>query len=147
MKETLFALLVWINQHSAFEYDLAGGVPDLKQVGADELVMVAFQGNVPSHLAGPGLEEIKQALTAVYNQDERAIYIKSEVDLGSDYGKSVLVHELVHFVQYETGVNARVKCGSALEYDAYHIQKAFLVESGLKPDYDDFTVAIRSMCW
>ena len=147
MKETLFALLVWINQNTGFNYNPQQGLPDVKQVSAEELVNAAFKGEVPAYLSGDDLEQFKQSLTAIYHHEQEAIYVRSDVDLNDPYGTSVLLHELIHFVQHETGVADKAVCPNELESAAYKAQKVYMLEKGLEPDFDDFTIAIRSMCW
>jgi len=73
--------------------------------------------------------------------------LSTALDPNTAYGKSVLLHELVHFVQFETGVAETVECRNALEKDAYELQKIFMTGHDLQPEFNDFTVAMRSTCW
>lgn len=144
MKETVFALLLWISQHSAF-----APVPDAPaviQVDADTLVTLFFRHGVPASLSAVDRTDLKASLIAVYRDDSRTIYVSERVDLASAAGQAVLVHELVHFLQYEQGMEHTVPCTQALERDAYTIQAAYMSAHGLKPEFDNFTVAVRSMC-
>lgn len=147
MKEALIVLLVWINHHSVFDYDPARGLPEVKTVEVNALIKGAFRGGVPAYVSGQELERMKKTLVAIYNHDERTVYVSAAFDLNAPFGKSVLLHELVHFVQFETGIAETAPCRNALEKDAYRLQKIFMAELGIQPQFDDFTVAMRSACW
>ena len=68
----------------------------------------------------------------IYNNDAKTIYFRN--DLGSEYSKiaqqSILVHELVHHMQYESGKYFR--CRGEKEEEAYDLQNQWLIEQGEK---------------
>jgi hypothetical protein len=72
--------------------------------------------------------------------------ISSKIDLQSAYAHSVIVHELVHFIQYQLKINESVECLSALERDAYDIQARYMDQHQIPKNFNKLTVALRSMC-
>ncbi len=146
MKSVLVGLMLWISQNSALDLGVEHDLPDLQQVDAEELVDVLFRQGTPATINGRQREMIKAQIVAIYRSDHRTIYVRDELDLDSIYGRSALVHELVHFAQNELELDQRAPCSNALEWDAYRLQGEYLRQHGLKPDFDLFTVALRSQC-
>lgn len=54
------------------------------------------------------------------------MYILNSIDLESDKGKSILLHELVHYMQYQHGHDKDVTCKNELESLAYLLQVKYL---------------------
>jgi hypothetical protein len=146
MSELLLVLLLWIDQHSAFEYRPEWGHPAVERLERRELVLSMFRDQVPAFLSEEDLDDLEQSVAAIYNHDTRTMLVATDIDLQSAYGQAVLVHELVHFIQFEAGDDEEVRCLHALEKDAYTVQRNFMEAKGLEPDFDAFTVAVRSMC-
>jgi hypothetical protein len=146
MSEVLFSLILWISQQSTFTSVPMDQLPDVNIVDQPELVEILFKGNLPASLTTDQYDHLLDSVQAVYNNDENAVYVSERVDLASADGRAVLLHELVHYVQYATGVDQRVDCQNALEEDAYELQRVFMEERGLEPEFDRFTVMLRSTC-
>ena len=138
MKEILLSLLMWINQNSGFVYD-GQPLPAVKQISNTQLAHIMFEGNVPA-----GYDEY--GLVALYQNIEETIYISDTVDLDSDYGKSVLVHELVHHLQFKAGVHKDVFCLKSLERDAYELQNSYLVSLNYAAPFDKMNILFKSLC-
>ena len=68
---------------------------------------------------------------AVYLPTENTIRVSTEVDLNSPMGRSFLVHELVHALQFQSGAASSTPCLGALEEEAYRLQADFLERAGL----------------
>lgn len=139
MQETILALLLWASQYTGIEYP--GPPPELRQVSASELVDLSVPNATPA-----AREYLAGHLMAIYKFDHKRIYVSVAVDLSTEYGKSIIVHELVHFLQFQTGRQAHAPCAGALEQPAYQAQKAYMLTHGVKPDFDDFTVASYGQC-
>ena len=45
----------------------------------------------------------------------------------------VLIHELVHFMQYFNGVYEQVACQQELEQDAFNVQDIYVKENNIDP--------------
>lgn len=69
----------------------------------------------------------------------------------TDKGLAILVHEMVHALQYGAGVRESARCVGELERDAYDTQKAFLRALGHDDpheamDTNPLAVALISQC-
>ena len=60
----------------------------------------------------------------------------------------VLLHELVHFLQYYNGEYERAECKQALERDAFELQDQWIDEQGIDPEQknDPLFVVFVTMC-
>ena len=60
----------------------------------------------------------------------------------------VLVHELVHFLQYHDGTYEKVDCRQNLEMPAYEVQDAYIELHGIDDEQkaDPLFALISSMC-
>jgi hypothetical protein len=146
MKEVMLGLLLWISQNTGLVYDGEGGLPEVKQVEARKIATLFFKEQIPAYLSPTDVQRITEHIEAIYHPDTRTVYVRHGVDLTSTYGKSTLLHELVHFLQYQNGVDRKVACVNALEKDAYRAQAAYLRQKGMEPPVDGFTIIGRSMC-
>ena len=73
----------------------------------------------------------RSEVEAFYDSDKKTIFVSDRIDLDTTYGQSVLLHELVHHVQYQMDLDG-IACGySFVEGDAYSVQAAYLKENGL----------------
>jgi len=143
--EILFAclwLVTWSNGDWACNNKT---LPDLARVESEALINVLYGENV-SKLSPDQWKYSAEFLDGAYDNDNNIIYLHNRVNLETASGMSYLVHELIHYIQYDTGKNKSAKCMHALEYDAYVVQNSFMVSYGQKPDVDPFTIAMRSMC-
>ncbi|MGK0299138.1 MAG: hypothetical protein ACI9XC_002766 [Gammaproteobacteria bacterium] len=113
-------LLGWINGHSSFNYDI-DSIPEIKKVSATEIAKVAFGGELPAAVNPENLQ-----IFGLYNFNDGAVYLLDSIDLETDDGKGILLHELVHYLQYQTGVDQDAKCKNELESLAYVLEAKFL---------------------
>jgi len=118
--ELVSGLLGWINNHSSFEYDIEK-IPEVKKVSSKEIAMVAFGGALPKAVNPDNLQ-----IFGLYNFNEGAVYLLDSIDLDTDEGKGILLHELVHYLQYQTGMDDNVNCKNELESLAYVLEAKFL---------------------
>jgi hypothetical protein len=118
--ELVSGLLGWINSHSSFEYDI-DKIPDIKKVSARQIAEVAFGGKLPKAVNPENLQ-----IFGLYNFNEGAVYLLDSIDLDTDEGKGILLHELVHYLQYQTGLDDNVNCKNELESLAYVLEAKFL---------------------
>lgn len=149
MEALLLTLLLWINQHTHFEYDAKNGLPTV--AAADQITLAQliidddaeFRRNRNTF----SFQNFANQLEAVYDHDRQRILVSSRIEWDSPYGRSVLVHELVHFIQYQQGEHDQTACLNALEKDAYEVQALYMETHGIPKNFDKLTVALRSMCW
>ena len=119
-EELAAGLLGWINSHSSFSYDIHN-IPDIKKVSSRKIAEVAFGGELPKAVNPDSLQ-----IFGLYNFNEKAVYLLDSIDLETDEGKGILLHELVHYLQYQTGVDQSAKCKNELESLAYVLEAKFL---------------------
>ncbi len=119
-EELAAGLLGWLNNHSSFAY-VIDNVPDIKKVSARKIAEVAFGGELPKAINPESLK-----IFGLYNFNEKAVYLLDSIDLNTDEGKGILLHELVHYLQYQTGVDKGAKCKNELESLAYVLEAKFL---------------------
>ncbi len=118
--EMMSAMFSWINDHSSFSHDVTN-MPDIMKVSAKQMAEVAFGGELPQ-----SVDPEKLRIYGLYNFNEGAVYILDSLDLKSDKGKGILLHELVHFLQYQYEKDEEVKCKNELESLAYVLEARFL---------------------
>ncbi len=118
--ELMSAMIGWINNHSSFTHDVTK-MPELRKVSARELGEVAFGGELPQ-----AVDPEKLRIYGLYNFNEGAVYILESLDLSSDEGRGILLHELVHYLQYQYDKDKDVKCKNELESLAYILEAKFL---------------------
>lgn len=149
MEALVIALIIWINQHSHFEYDLHHGTPVIRQ--AEQMALAASiiddEAVLKKDEHTASFQDFVDQLVAVYDHRQKTILISSKIDIHSPYARSVIVHELVHFIQYQQGVNRKADCLNALERDAYAIQACYMDAHHIPKTFNDVTVALRSTCW
>jgi hypothetical protein len=152
MEQLLIVLLLWISQHSDFDYHESMGLPLLQQVSQLELAHIyvgddiSAQGFINDEDKTEAFESLMSSLEAVYAADKNTIYLGERVNLESSYGRSIVVHELIHFLQNVHQHHVQVNCGNALEKDAYFIQADYMRAHKLVPPFTEFTVRMRSLC-
>ena len=119
-EEMISAMFTWINNHSSFDHDV-NNMPDVIKVSAMQMAEVAFGGELPQ-----AVDPEKLRIYGLYNFNEGAVYILDSLDLESENGKGILLHELVHFLQYQYDKDEDVKCKNELESLAYILEAKFL---------------------
>ncbi len=138
--ELAAGLLGWINNHSSFEYDIEN-IPDIKKVSAREIAMVAFGGELPKAVNPDTLK-----IFGLYNFNEGSVYLLDSIDLDTDKGKGILLHELVHYLQYQTNLDDDVKCKNELESLAYVLEAKFLESNNHKHNISASHIQKVSQC-
>lgn len=118
--ELAAGLLGWINSHSSFTYDI-DNIPDIKKVSSKEIAEVAFGSELPKAINPDTLQ-----IFGLYNFNDGAVYLLDSIDLETDAGKGILLHELVHYLQYQTGIDKDAECKNELESLAYVLEAKFL---------------------
>lgn len=147
MRHVLIGLLLWISQHSNFQPVPQPLIPELQVVPQPALVRLVYEDKLLARLTPKEIQQLESDIAALYDNENNRIYVAANIDMHSAYGNSVLVHELVHFLQFHQGRNEQVACISALEGDAYRIQAKYMNANGLVPEFDEFTIRIRSSCY
>ena len=152
MEQLMMGLLLWISQHTMFEYQPEMGLPNVEQVTQQKLAEL-YMGTDESRLGYLSdadkesiFNDLTNSLEVVYASDNNTIYLGEKIEPESTYGRSVMVHELVHFLQNKNDMHKQVTCKNALEKDAYLIQSDYMVQNNTIPPFNRFTIMMRSLC-
>lgn len=150
MKEILVALMVYASQqfpmlaipddsNQLVENDKALTV---EVVSKTELVSIAFEGEVPA-----GFNYESSTTIGLYNHKNNTIYLNDNVDMDTIFGKSVLLHEVVHYLQYQNGVYDTAQCVAENEKLAYEIQNRYLTEHKVDQLFSKRHIFFASLCY
>jgi len=133
-------LIGWINGHSTFKYDVHDA-PDVQKVPASELASIAFGGNLPKNVNPANLR-----IYGLYNFNDQTVYLLDTIDLATEQGKAILLHELVHYLQYQAGVDKSVECRNQLESLAYVLEARYMSEQQLDSGITDSHIQRAGQC-
>lgn len=143
----VYGLVAWINGTGMIEPAWPDRPLEVNRAGlagmADDMERCfALKGvPVPSRA---DLYAIADRLDGFYCLDR--ITISGRIDLEGPEGQTVLVHELVHWLQDYNGGAEAAKCLAELERDAYAVHHQWQAQMGLPIYPDPFTVYMRSQC-
>ncbi len=140
MKELTIALLMWISSHTPMTYDGAH-FPNVVTVPHERLVHILYKGDLPQ-----GLDPEIVSVAGLYNFHDGNIYLLEDEDLTTIEGRAVLIHELVHYLQYYHGIDKQVECMRELEPAAYAAQAKFLAQHDQEAPFNDMHVLLVSAC-
>lgn len=151
MEEVMLAMLMWLNKQEILpETPLEDCCPQVRVVSGESIVYYAFmkkedywnfRATNPSHY-----ETLKSDLLGIYDNEREIIYLNDVEDYTTLFGLSVLLHELVHWVQYHHGMHEKVECNRQLEPAAYWLQHKWLLDMGVPNKYDHWHVHMASLC-
>lgn len=144
----VYAMVAWINQSGMIEpawptEPLQLNVTSTEGIARDMQRCYALNGLAPPPVEA--LYEQAGGVDGIYCGNRISID-GADVDLDTPAGQTVLLHELVHWVQDHNGDWLEAECIPALEYDAYMIHREWQTQMGLTPTPDEFTVVMRSQC-
>jgi len=94
---------------------------DIVKVTALGMAKVVFDKELPKTV-----DPEKLKIYGLYNFNERAVYTLDTLDLGSEKENGVLLHELVHFLQYQYDLDENVQCKNELESLTYLLEAKYL---------------------
>ncbi len=86
---------------------------------------------------------------AVYNRQEKVIYLSENIDIDTPIGASVVLHELVHHYQNISGLVDTFQCSQQSEKLAYETQRQYLLDKNvakLMPELNEFNITMLSRC-
>lgn len=129
MAELMLSLMLWIGDHS--QHDVFLRLPTISQVNHYHLCMRY------------GIDDPQQCensqLKGFYNK-RNTIYLPLDFTTDSLDKQSELLHELVHFAQWENMHPHEAYCLGEKEAEAYRLQNTWRVQHGLNPVSDEFTL-------
>lgn len=145
-EKRLWPLFAWIREHSDYNWQPGQhDVPAVQVLNGEDLAYRLFLN--PDEATPERVASVSERIEGVYRHTDRIIFLNEDLDLDTVYGRSALLHELIHFLQYETAMNQNVKCRAELERDAYELQNLYLAQYGEPEVTDTFTIIMRSACW
>ena len=98
-------------------------LPAITRVSRRQLEALAFGSAYPA-----AVRPAPPAIHGLYNFENETIYLAHGIDLNGTQGRAIVLHELVHHLQYEYGFDADVRCVNELEPLAYEIEALYLGE-------------------
>lgn len=140
MKELTVALLMWIGSHTPLAYD-GSHAPGVVRVHHDELVQILYQDDRPRDIDVDNV-----SVAGLYNFKDGNIYLLDSVDVSTVEGRAVLVHELVHYLQYHHGQDKSIQCMRMLEPQAYRTQADYLDQHGKTSPFNELHILLASQC-
>ena len=127
------ALLEWIEANS--EYDVSGLLANPPTVRFCEHGSTLVYEGKAIHF--------DDRLNGVYDEMKKQICLAKPWHSSSTKDRGVLLHELVHHVQYES---KSWICPKATEWEAYKLQEVWLLENGMTPDFNWAYILLDSSC-
>lgn len=118
--QLVIKLLDWINRNSHYSYQ-GDEIPEIVSASAEVLIEIAYGEELPRAL---NTESLK--IYGLYDFKKKVIYILDSLDIRSAQGQAILLHELVHFLQYQHNEDLTVECKNKLEALAYSLEKDYL---------------------
>lgn len=129
--ERIPELLSWIETHSPY------------RVGTLPLPRVAFC-NPGETIPYEGHEAlVYPQLRAAYDLKADRIYLVRPWSVYDAHDLSVLLHELVHYLQFQAH---SWPCPQAAEWEAYQLQAAWLATKGIDAGFDWTQIGLMSRC-
>lgn len=127
-------LILWIGDHTVYDVSaLITEPPEVEFCGVGEHIPYGKVGEII----------VEADLRATYDRAARRIFLILPWSADSPRDRAVLLHELVHWVQFRS---ASWPCPQAVEEQAYALQAAWLEEQGVIVDWDWFDIYLRSRC-
>jgi hypothetical protein len=140
MKELIFALMLWIGGQTGFPIPRP---PIISVVTPIEIRYFMY-----------GCEELKKQndpmydtwcivdrddfldpsaidVIAVYDHETGTIYLPTYFDKNNNAHKAILLHELVHHLQYKSGYDKKVSCMPMLEKQAYNLMDKWIKQNNI----------------
>jgi hypothetical protein len=133
MKEILTALMIWLGANTQF--DTNHDIP---------VVVFLPQETMEQMFYGDNKYE-PDSLHGMYHRDTDTIYLPDTWDRRGPWDLSVLLHEMVHYVQDQN--NIVFTCTQEMEKDSWLIQQKYLLEvHKVKWNYDKLWHLMVSSC-
>jgi hypothetical protein len=147
VKELIIILMMWIGGHTGFP------IPDSPNIlvkTQSEIRYIAYEcdklkienedlyNNICRYSTQAGSVDDPRAIDvlAIYDHTNKTIYLPTYFDKDNMAHRAILLHELVHHLQYQSGYNKKVQCLPLLEKQAYDLMDIWLEENNtvMPPD-------------
>ncbi len=124
MKEMVIGLLVWISNTSALQYN-PEFIPDVAVVSKGDLIALAFPHRTVADLPIGNCKVL-----GLYNYEDESVYLSNTIDLARIEGRAILLHELVHYLQYQTDLKHQPI--DTLEPLAYQLEARYVQQQRIR---------------
>jgi hypothetical protein len=126
-------LIDWIEANTGYDVSrVRSNPPVIESCVTGELIDYAHEATI-----------VDEGINGLYDFEARRIYLVEPWDHGDLRDRSVLLHELIHAVQFD---DREWDCIGAPEWEAYKLQEAWLAERGLDADFDWMRIYFQSRC-
>ena len=127
------ALIEWIGANSGYDVStILANPPEVKFCAHGSTLV--YQGKA-IHFG--------DRLNGVYDETTEQICLAKPWNASNTKDRGVLLHELVHHVQFQSKSWA---CPKSTEWEAYKLQEKWLLENGVEPDFNWMYILMASNC-
>jgi len=138
---TVEDMIVWIESNSKYQYH-GQQLPRVETHSVVDVCAAVFPKQEPHANCN---------IAGYFDHETNLIVISDTVTehmVEDHFFEVVLLHELVHFLQYYDGEYERAECKQALETDAFALQDQWIDEHGIDPEQknDPLFVIFVTMC-
>ena len=126
LEAVIASFMIWISAHTGF---VIPEPPDFSKRTEREIWNMVYSCD-KNPKSNPCREPRGEAgIVAIYNNRLKEIMVPMWFDLDKLSHRSILLHELVHHLQYENEYDEEVMCKAELEKQAYDLQDLWLKEN------------------
>lgn len=131
MIELVLSMMLWI--HNVTGYTIPEP-PDISLVSKEIMLSYAYgcdldpipEENIQLCDTRKDWNLSEDGPLGMYDHVKKAIIMPDDFDINSIHDKSILLHEVVHHLQYANDVHNNVECKAKLEKEAYELQDEWL---------------------
>ena len=142
-EDIMLDMIDYIEERSSYEYS-GEKLPYIQIRTVEELCAKAF---TPEQLEN--MQECN--IAGLYDRNLQTIYVADKPPryfVEDGFYETILIHELVHYLQDINGTYEEVACKAQLERDAYSIMHQYIDDNGISEDQkvDPIFVLLVSSC-
>ena len=154
MKVFMTAMMLWISSQTGWEIPT---LPSLSFFTAQEMKRYAYGCDMDPVPVGNEdlcsskefwyLDEYEQQNTplGLYDHEKQEIIVRDGFDIDTIHDQSILLHELVHYVQDTNGI--QYQCPAEMEQESWPLQKQYLANvHNFHWEYDALWHMVISTC-
>lgn len=135
MHDLIVILLTWIGANSGYDVDVA--LPNITMTNSY---------NICANYGINNKGQCEAASLKGFYDKELTIYLPTEFDPQDPVGRSRLIHELVHYVQWANNKH-QTTCLGHLEVEAYELQDQWRLAHNLNASLDPFRkIMLEASC-
>jgi hypothetical protein len=142
MTEIMYAMMIWIASVTGMAVTTP---PPNPPVYAQERVLKYIMNDCSNEIYKERCriifeEKSNGSVMGIFDHDTNNIYLNQSIRaLDQKIQDSILVHELVHYMQFQN--NLPYTCLGQLEELAYKVQSQWLIENGRKDVYEELEIS------